>query len=267
MLSRSTLSLSVLPSSRVWHARLLSSVSGAVRNTAATAPANYFNARSLSERRRDHCLEALRLVRAGASPRFVDSVNISVRLNVDTKRSDERVRGSVLLPHSTGKSVRVAVFARGELADRARAAGADVVGAEELVEEVLNGNINFERCFATPDTMPILAKAARTLGPKGLMPNPKRGSVITDVEDTIHRAKGGEIIFKADKEAIASNMIGKLSSSSDVLCDNIMAYVQAVLDCRPARFKTKPPLSIALSTTHGLGIRLNHKLWITERQR
>lgn len=179
----------------------------------------------LNERRTEHILEALKLVKAGASPRFLESVAIDIDLNVDVKRSDERVRGSVVLPHSIGKSPRVAFFARGKFAEIAAAAGADVVGAEELVEEVMKGNIDFERCFATPDVMPLLAKAARTLGPKGLMPNPKRGTVTTDIEEVLKRAKAGEVIFKAENNGTVSNMIGKTNFPPQTLCDNALAYL------------------------------------------
>ena len=135
--------------------------------------------------------EALKLVQTYAVGRSDESINVSIVLNVDVKRSDERVRGNVLLPHSNGKTARVAVFARGALADEAREAGADIVGAEDLVSEIVNGRLDFDRTIAAPDVMPILAKAARQLGPKGLMPNPKRGTVTTDIADAVQLAKAG----------------------------------------------------------------------------
>jgi len=212
-------------------------------------------------------MDAWRFVKAGASPRFIESVMLDIQLNIDAKRSDERVRGTVVLPHSTGKTVRVAVFARGPLADEAVAAGADLVGGEELVAEVLKGNIDFQRCFATPDMMPLLARAARILGPKGLMPNPKRGTVVTEVTDVVKRAKRGELVFKAQKQGVVSNMIGKMDFAPDVLCENALAYLTAVLAARPSRFRSKPPLSIVLSSTMGPGVKLDHRMWAEERRR
>ena len=166
-------------------------------------------------------MEALALVRACATARFNESVDVAIRLNIDAQRTDERVRGRANLPHSTGKEARVAVFTRGDNADIARAAGADIVGAEDLVAEVVKGNIDFSRCLATPDMMPVLAKAARVLGPRNLMPNPKRGSVVTDVAEAVKRAKSGEIEFRASlKHGIVLSSIGKADFSSAVLCDN-----------------------------------------------
>ena len=157
-----------------------------------------------------------------------ESIDITINLNIDKSRSEERIRGTALLPYGTGKSVRVAVFARDELADAAREAGADVVGAEDLVEEIMGGRLDFERAFATPDVMPVLAKAARKLGPKGLMPNPKRGTVITDVGDAVRRSKGGEVIFKVPpKHAMVHSSIGRVSFPTEHLRANALALVYA----------------------------------------
>jgi len=205
-------------------------------------------------------LEALRLVRAGASARFNESVDMMVQLNVDTKRSDERVRGRATLPHGVGRSLRLAVFARGEKADEARAAGADVVGGEDLVAEVLKGKIDFARCLATPDMMPALARAARTLGPKGLMPNPKRGSVVTDVTEAVLRAKGGEIEFKADMHGVVSASIGRVNFVPATLCDNGLSFLKEVLAARPQRFRSKPPKSISIKSTMGPAVMLDHRV-------
>lgn len=174
-----------------------------------------------------HILEALRIVHAYSTTRYDESVDISVVLNSDYKRSDERVRGSVILPHGVGKTTRVAVFARGELADEARQAGADIVGAEELVEEVIRGRLDFERCLAAPDMMPTLAKAARVLGPKGLMPNVKRGSATTDIGDAVRRAKGGEVEFRAQKTGVVHSSIGRVQFPHDHLRDNALAWLYA----------------------------------------
>ena len=204
---------------------------GALRSLSTTAAAA--SGRGVASRG-THLDDALRLVRACASARFAESIDLAIRLNVDTKRSDERVRGTVLLPHGTGRTVRVAVFARGDLADAARAAGADIVGAEDLVDEVIKGRLDFSRCLATPDMMPTLAKAARALGPKGLMPNPKRGTVVTDVAEAIARAKGGEIEFRAQKEGLVHAAIGRVHFPPEHLRENALQLL-----CSPPR--TCPP--------------------------
>lgn len=181
--------------------------------------------RGEAAKRSDHIDDALRIVRAYATSRFDESVDIAVVLNSDYKRSDERVRGTVLLPHGVGRTTRVAVFARNELAEEARAAGADVVGAEELVEEVIRGRLDFERCLATPEMMPALAKAARVLGPKGLMPNIKRGSATTEIADAVRRAKGGEVEFRAQKTGVVHSSIGRVAFPTAHLRDNAMAWL------------------------------------------
>jgi len=211
--------------------------------------------------RSEHLDEALQLVRAYSVERFPASVDLTVRLNVDVKRSDERVRGSVVLPHGTGKSIRVAVFARGDLASEARAAGAEVVGAEELVEEVVRGRLDFEKVLATPDVLPALAKAARTLGPKGLMPNPKRGTVTTEIGDAVVRAKGGEVDFRAQRTGIVLASIGRVEFANEHLRNNALTFLDAVLQLRPQRFRNKSPLSIAIGSTLGPAVRLDHRMW------
>jgi large subunit ribosomal protein L1 len=211
--------------------------------------------------REEHLDEALRIVRAYATARFDESVAVAIRLNVDVKQSHERVRGAVVLPHGTGRTVRVAVFARGELADEAIRAGAEVVGAEELVDEVVGGRMDFERVLAAPDVMPLLAKAARSLGPKGLMPNPKRGTVTTAIADAVQRMKGGELQFRAHKQGIVHSTIGLASFPNEHLRDNCLALFDAVLAERPDRFKGKPPTSLSISSTHGPAVKLDHRLW------
>lgn len=211
--------------------------------------------------RASHVSEALKLVRACATRGFDEGVSVDVLLNVDAKRTEERVRGRVLLPHGQGKSVRVAVFARGEKADQARAAGAEVVGAEDLVEEVLKGRLDFERVLATPDTLAALAKVARVLGPKGLMPNPKRGTVVTDVVEAIQRTKAGEVEFRAQLAGIVMVGVGKVSFGTSKLSDNLLAALDSVLASRPDRFRGKPPKRITISSAMGPGIDLNHSLW------
>jgi large subunit ribosomal protein L1 len=206
--------------------------------------------------RTSHVREALRLVQACATRGFDEGVSVDVLLNVDAKRTEERVRGRVLLPHGQGKSVRVAVFARGEKADQARAAG-----AEDLVEEVLKGRFDFERVLATPDTLAALAKVARVLGPKGLMPNPKRGTVVTDVVEAIQRTKAGEVEFRAQLAGIVMVGVGKVSFSTSKLSDNLLAALDSVLASRPDRFRGKPPKRITISSAMGPGVDLNHTLW------
>lgn len=218
---------------------------------------------AMLQTRADHLDEALRLVRAYAAGRFDESVDVAVVLNTDVKRSDERVRGKCLLPHGSGQEIRVAVFARAEAAEAARAAGADVVGAEDLVDEVLKGRLDFDRCLATPDVMPALAKAARTLGPKGLMPNPKRGSVCSgkDLGAAVQRAKGGEVPFKQQKTGVVHATIGRASFTPMQLRENASAMLRDIMKARAQRFQHKPPLSISISSTMGPGVPLDQKLW------
>lgn len=213
------------------------------------------------QKREEHLGAALRIVKAYATGRFDESVDIAIKLNVDAKRSDERVRGTAELPHGTGRTVRVAVFARGDLADEARAAGADVVGAEDLVEEVIQGRLDFERCLATPEVLPVLARAARVLGPRNLMPNPKRGTVTTAVADAVRRAKGGEVQFRANPHAIVHSSIGRMSFPQEHLVENGLVMLRSVLAQRPDRFRGKPPTSLHLLSTGGPGVQLDHRLW------
>ena len=215
------------------------------------------------EGRTAHLSQALELVRACAVRGFDEGVSVDVHLNIDIKRTEERVRGRVSLPHGQGKvrKDRIAVFARGAQADEARAAGADVVGAEDLVEEVINGRHDFKMVLATPDMLAALAKAARVLGPKGLMPNPKRGTVITDVTAAIERVRAGEVEFRAQTEGLVMMGVGKVSFGPEKLTDNLLAALDAVLLARPDRFRSKPPKRITISSSGGPGIDLNNALW------
>lgn len=236
-------------------AAALSSSTGGLRRRGGLGPDEKRQLRT------DHLDQALRLVRACATRGFDEGVSVDVLLNVDAKRTEERVRGRVLLPHGQGKTVRVAVFARGEKADQAREAGADVVGAEDLVEEVLKGRLDFERVLATPDTLPALARAARVLGPKGLMPNPKRGTVVTDIAEAIQRSKAGEVEFRAQLAGLVMVGVGKVSFGTKKLTDNLLAALDAVLSARPDRFRGKPPKRITISSAMGPGVDLDHTLW------
>eukprot|EP00965_Chrysotila_dentata_P244802 6206180-Pleurochrysis_carterae.AAC.4 len=174
--------------------------------------------------RRAHIQEALKFVRAYGWRDF-EAVELSVVLNIDVSRSDERVRGTCVLPHGTGKSVRVGVFARDKAAIDALNAGADVVGAEDLVKQVQDGSINFDRCLATPDMLPLLAKVARILGPKGLMPSPKRGTVVADIAPAVALAKAGELEFKMQEHGVVTGSVGKISFSDEQIINNSLAFL------------------------------------------
>ena len=212
-------------------------------------------------KKQQHLDAALRIVHAYATARYDESVDITVVLNTDHKRSDERIRGTVLLPHGVGKTSRVAVFARGDLAEEARATGADIVGAEDLVEQVIGGRLDFERCLATPDMMPTLAKAARVLGPKGLMPNVKRGSATTEIGDAVKRAKGGEVEFRQQKTGVVHSSIGRVAFPREHLRENALSWLSGVLNLRAERFRGRPPTSIYLNSTNGPGVRIDHTLF------
>ncbi|WOL05657.1 hypothetical protein Cni_G14386 [Canna indica] len=184
-------------------------------------------------------LEAIRQVKANAKRQFIETVEAHVNLGVDPRRGDQMVRGALTLPHGTGKSVRVAVFAEGSAAEEARAAGADIVGGDELIEEIKNGGgkLNFDKCIATPTFMPRLSKIARILGPRGLMPNPKLGSVTSNVSGAVKEAKSGRIDFKIDKTAIVHVGLGKVNFSEEALRENIGAFVHALLVAKPVGLK------------------------------
>jgi len=212
-------------------------------------------------RQRAHIQEALSLVRAYANRTHDETVGIDIYMNIDAKRSDERLRGTVMLPHGTGKKVRVAVFTRGENVDVALAAGADLVGAEDLVAQVVAGDIDFDKCIATADAMAALAKAARILGPKGLMPSPKRGTVVTDVAEAIQNAKAGEVDFRAQRDGVVNAGFGKVSFGLPKLTDNCLTLMTGMLAARPVRFHGKPAKRIVLSSTAGPAVRLDSRLF------
>ena len=173
--------------------------------------------------------EAVELVKSNAKSKFDESVEIAMNLGVDPRHADQMVRGTVTLPNGTGKTVRVAVFARGAKADEATAAGADIVGAEDLMETIQGGTIDFDRCIATPDMMPIVGRLGKVLGPRNLMPNPKVGTVTMDVKEAVEAAKGGQVQFKAEKAGVVHAGVGKASFSADQLAENVRAFVDAVL--------------------------------------
>ena len=201
--------------------------------------------------------EAVKLVKDNATARFDETVEIAMTLGVDPRHADQMVRGVVGLPNGTGKDVRVAVFARGDKAEEAKAAGADIVGAEDLMEQVQGGKIDFDRCIATPDMMPIVGRLGKVLGPRNLMPNPKVGTVTMDVADAVAKAKGGEVQFKVEKAGVVHAGIGKASFAEDKLVENVRAFVDAVQKAKPSGAKGTYMKKIALTSTMGPGVTVN----------
>jgi large subunit ribosomal protein L1 len=198
--------------------------------------------------------EAVALVKGNATAKFDETVEIAVQLGVDPRHADQMVRGVVGLPNGTGKSVRVAVFARGPKAEEAQAAGADIVGAEDLMETIQGGTIDFDRCIATPDMMPIVGRLGKVLGPRNLMPNPKVGTVTMDVKAAVENAKGGEVQFKVEKAGVVHAGVGKASFDESKLVENVRAFMGAVLKAKPAGAKGAYVKKIALSSTMGPGV-------------
>lgn len=200
--------------------------------------------------------DAVKLVKERATAKFDETVEIAVNLGVDPRHADQMVRGVVILPSGTGRTVRVAVFAKGPNADKAKAAGADIVGAEDLAEIVLSGKIEFDRCIATPDMMPLVGRLGKVLGPRGMMPNPKVGTVTPDVEGAVKAAKGGSVEFRVEKAGIVHAGVGKVSFSDDDLKANIRAFVDSVVKAKPTGAKGTYLKKIALSSTMGPGLRV-----------
>ncbi|WP_372573340.1 50S ribosomal protein L1 [Ruegeria jejuensis] len=201
--------------------------------------------------------EAVALVKANATSKFDETVEIALNLGVDTRHADQMVRGVVGLPNGTGKAMRVAVFARGPKAEEAQAAGADIVGAEDLMETIQGGTIEFDRCIATPDMMPIVGRLGKVLGPRNLMPNPKVGTVTMDVKAAVEAAKGGEVQFKAEKGGVVHAGVGKASFDEGKLVENVRAFISAVAKAKPAGAKGTYMKKIALSSTMGPGVTLD----------
>ena len=198
--------------------------------------------------------EAVSLVKDNAKAKFDETVEIALNLGVDPRHADQMVRGVVTLPNGTGKSVRVAVFARGPKAEEAQAAGADIVGAEDLMEVVQGGKIDFDRCIATPDMMPIVGRLGKVLGPRNLMPNPKVGTVTMDVKAAVEAAKGGEVQFKVEKAGVVHAGVGKASFTEAALAENVKALIDAVQKAKPSGSKGAYMKKIALSSTMGPGV-------------
>lgn len=200
--------------------------------------------------------EAIKLVKANASAKFDETVEIALNLGVDPKYADQMVRGMVNLPNGTGRSVRVAVFAKGPKADEAKAAGADIVGADELAAEVQGGKIDFDRCIATPDMMGLVGRLGKVLGPRGLMPNPKIGTVTMDVKTAVENAKGGAVEFRVEKAGIIQAGVGKASFTEAALIENIKALVDGVIKAKPTGAKGTYVKKLAISSTMGPGLRV-----------
>ena len=208
--------------------------------------------------------DALALVKANATAKFDETVEIAMNLGVDPRHADQMVRGVVTLPNGTGKDVRVAVFARGPKAEEAKAAGADIVGAEDLMEAIQGGKIDFDRCIATPDMMPLVGRLGKILGPRNLMPNPKVGTVTMDLAGAVGNAKGGEVQFKAEKAGVVHAGVGKASFDTEKLAQNIRAFVDAVNRAKPSGAKGTYLRKISLSSTMGPGVSVDVSSAIAE---
>ena len=208
--------------------------------------------------------DAVALVKASAVAKFDETIEIAMNLGVDPRHADQMVRGVIGLPNGTGKTMRVAVFARGAKADEATAAGADIVGAEDLMEIVQSGKIEFDRCIATPDMMPIVGRLGKVLGPRNLMPNPKVGTVTMDVADAVKAAKGGEVQFKAEKAGVVHAGIGKASFDEAKLVENVRSFCDAVAKARPTGAKGAYMKKIVLSSTMGPGVSIDVESAVAE---
>lgn len=200
--------------------------------------------------------EAVKLIKERATAKFDETVEIAINLNVDPRKSDQNIRGVTQLPAGTGKNLRVAVFAKGPKAEEAKKAGAELVGDEDLAEKILAGEINFDRCIATPDMMALLGKLARVLGPRGLMPNPKLGTVTNDVAEAIKAAKGGQVEYRADKAGIIHAGIGKASFSEADLEKNLRSFADAIVKTKPTGIKGAYIKKVSLTSTMGPSVRI-----------
>lgn len=198
--------------------------------------------------------EAVKLVKANATAKFDETVEIAINLNIDARKADQNVRGVVQLPNGTGKNYRVAVFAKGAKADEAIKAGADIVGAEDLMEKIQAGDMPFERCIATPDMMGLVGRVGKILGPRGLMPNPKLGTVTMDVAQAVIAVKGGQVEYRAEKGGIVHSGVGKASFQEKALTENIVAYLDAVQKARPSGVKGTYIRKMTLASTMGVGV-------------
>ena len=201
--------------------------------------------------------DALTIIQKSSNSKFDETIDISLNLNIDPSQSDQSVRGMINLPNGIGKDIRVAVFAKGEKIDEAKSAGADIVGSEELIEEISSGKIDFDRCISTPEMMPTVGKLGQVLGPKGLMPNPKLGTVTNDVKSAVELAKSGSVEFRAEKSGIVHAGIGKVSFSKDALHQNILEFVNAVKKEKPNTAKGSFLKKVSLSSSMGVGLNID----------
>ncbi len=202
-------------------------------------------------------VEAVKLIKQNAVAKFDETIELALNLGVDPRHADQMVRGVCQLPNGTGRDVRVAVFCKPERQDEAKAAGADVVGAEDLVEEVQKGNINFDKCIATPDMMPLVGRLGKVLGPRGMMPNPKVGTVSNDISEAVKASKGGAVEFRVEKAGIIHAGVGKASFAEDALVQNIRAFTDAVVKAKPAGAKGTYLKKLSLTSTMGPGIQVD----------
>jgi large subunit ribosomal protein L1 len=200
--------------------------------------------------------EAVKMVKSRATAKFDETIEVSLNLNLDVRKAEQNLRGTVMLPHGTGKSLRVAVFARGPRAEEAKAAGADIVGAEDLAETVQAGQLDFDRCIATPDMMALVGRLGRVLGPRGLMPNPKLGTVTANVTEAVKAAKGGQVEFRAEKAGLVQAGVGKASFTEAALEENVKAFIGAISRAKPTGIKGTFIKKVSLSSTMGPGLKL-----------
>ena len=200
--------------------------------------------------------DAVKLVKSRSKAKFDETVEIAMNLAVDPRKSDQNLRGTVMLPHGTGKPLRVAVFAKGDRAEEAKAAGADIVGAEDLAQKIQAGEMNFDRCIATPDMMAVVGRLGKILGPRGLMPNPKLGTVTANVAEAVKAAKGGQVEYRAEKSGIIQAGVGKASFTETAILENVRAFVGAISRSKPTGVKGTFIKKVSLSSTMGPGVKL-----------
>jgi large subunit ribosomal protein L1 len=200
--------------------------------------------------------EAVKMIKARATSKFDETIEVAMNLAVDPRKADQNIRGTVMLPHGTGKTLRVAVFAKGDRAEEAKAAGADIVGADDLAAKVQAGEIEFDRCIATPDMMALVGRLGKVLGPRGLMPNPKLGTVTANVAEAVKAAKGGQVEFRAEKAGIVHAGVGKASFSEQAILENVKAFVGAITRAKPTGVKGTYIKKVSLSSTMGPGVKI-----------
>ena len=201
--------------------------------------------------------EAVKLVKAGAKAKFDETIEVAMNLGVDPRHADQMVRGVVNLPNGTGKTVRVAVFAKGAKAEEAKKAGADLVGADDLAEQINGGTIDFDRCIATPDMMAVVGRLGKVLGPRGLMPNPKLGTVTMNVGEAVKAVKGGQVEFRVEKAGLIQAGVGKASFSEQQILENLRTFIDAVVKAKPSGAKGQYVKKVAVSSTMGPGVRID----------